>query len=440
MQALLSFEQAPPLAAPLRFFLTAPLFAILAALLVLWSGPELFASRWTGAALALTHLITVGFMLQVMLGAMVQILPVVAGANISHPRLVATLVHAAIAPGALLLATGFLSYQPLAFWLAALLVGGGVALFIAAAGHALWGVPATNPTIRGLKLSLLGLTVTVCLGVLLALALSGSLALPVMQLTTIHLGWGLLGWSVILLAAVAFVVVPMFQMTPGYPEWFARCFSWSLLALLVVWSVADTTGRKWPSLLLAAITVLAVAIFAALTLHLQSRSMRARFDATQQYWRVAMLSTLAACSLWLAASSWPTLAERPEWPLLCGVLALFGGFMSIMIGMLYKIVPFLVWSHLQNLGRGRAIPPNMNKVIAGPRVHRQMHAHFAALVLLLAAVPWPQWFTYPAGLTLLLANAWLLSNLLAAVAFYRRHRLEIETLTRKPAAVAPAQQ
>lgn len=45
MQALLSFDQAPPLAAPLRFFLTAPLFAILAGLLLLWSGPDLFASR-----------------------------------------------------------------------------------------------------------------------------------------------------------------------------------------------------------------------------------------------------------------------------------------------------------------------------------------------------------------------------------------------------------
>jgi hypothetical protein len=31
-----------------------------------------------------------------------------------------------------------------------------------------------------------------------------------------------------------------------------------------------------------------------------------------------------------------------EWPLLCGVLVLSGGFMSVMIGMLYKIVPF--WS------------------------------------------------------------------------------------------------
>jgi hypothetical protein len=274
--------------------------------------------------------------------------------------------------------------------------------------------------------------------VLLAVALDGSLALPLMQLTSIHLGWGFVGWSVVLLAAVAFVVVPMFQMTPAYPEWFAGRFSWTLLAA-VLWSVADSAGWQWLSPWLAAAAVLAIAAFAALTLQLQSRSKRARFDATQHYWRLAMLSTLAACALWLAASSWPSLGERSEWPLLCGVLALFGGFMSVMIGMLYKIVPFLVWSHLQNLGRGRVLPPNMNKVIAGHQLNRQMHAHFVALALLLAAVLWPEWFTYPAGLALLAANAWLLRNLLAAVTFYRQQRLTIEeTLTHVSAAPAEA--
>lgn len=70
MQDLLSFDQSPPLAAPLRFFLTAPLFAILAGLTLLASGPDALASRWTPAMLALTHLVAVGFMLQVMLGAL----------------------------------------------------------------------------------------------------------------------------------------------------------------------------------------------------------------------------------------------------------------------------------------------------------------------------------------------------------------------------------
>jgi hypothetical protein len=52
-----------------------------------WPGAPVRLTLDAGAALALTHLITVGFMLQVMLGAMIQILPVVAGANISRPLL-----------------------------------------------------------------------------------------------------------------------------------------------------------------------------------------------------------------------------------------------------------------------------------------------------------------------------------------------------------------
>ena len=68
MQALLSFDKAPPFAAPLRFFLTAPFFALLAGLLLVWEGPSLLVSRWTPGTLAATHLLTIGFMLQIMLG------------------------------------------------------------------------------------------------------------------------------------------------------------------------------------------------------------------------------------------------------------------------------------------------------------------------------------------------------------------------------------
>jgi hypothetical protein len=38
----LSLEQAPPFDAPLRFFLTAPAFLVLAAMVLLWHGPEFF--------------------------------------------------------------------------------------------------------------------------------------------------------------------------------------------------------------------------------------------------------------------------------------------------------------------------------------------------------------------------------------------------------------
>ena len=147
MQALLSFENAPPFAAPLRFFLTAPLFAVLAGLLLAWSGAPLMASRWMPGTLAATHLVTVGFMLQVMLGALIQILPVVAGANLGNPLRVARIVHVGLSGGVLLLAAGFLAATPGVLGVAALLLGGTLLYFLAVCVRALAGVPSTSPTI-----------------------------------------------------------------------------------------------------------------------------------------------------------------------------------------------------------------------------------------------------------------------------------------------------
>src|ERR1019366_10526318 len=105
MQPTLSFEQAPPISVPYRFFLTAPLFGSVAGLILAWLGPAALESRWSPGALAMTHLIVVDFMLQAMCGSLLQFVAVVAGANIWRPRLVATLVHPLITAGAGVLST-----------------------------------------------------------------------------------------------------------------------------------------------------------------------------------------------------------------------------------------------------------------------------------------------------------------------------------------------
>ncbi|WP_263772278.1 hypothetical protein [Propionivibrio soli] len=427
MQTLLSYDQSPPLAAPFRFFLTAPVFGILGGVLILCY-PEVFASRWTPATLALTHLITVGFMLQVMLGALIQILPVVAGANIGSPLRVAGLVHAAISVGTVFLVAAFFSYSPAAFKVAALLFTVGIACFIVSALRAFSGVPTTSPTVGGLKLSLAGLTVTAALGVGLTAALGWSLDWPLMQLADIHLGWGFVAWGTVLLAAVAYVVVPMFQITRPYPRVFERFFAVATIGALAVWSISEWVDAGAISLVLALVVVLAVACFAGVTLKVQRTSKRSRFDATQHLWRAAMLSALAACAVWGAGRFVPTVAERAEWPVLFGALVLAGGFMSVIVGMLYKIVPFLVWLHLQNLGQGRVVAPNMKKIISEAAMERQSAAHVLACVLVALAALWPATFAYPAGASLVVANAWLLWNLTAAVRLYRSQVSHIESL------------
>jgi len=319
MQALMSFESAPPLAAPLRFFLTAPLFAVLAGLLIAVEGPAVFASRWMPGTLAVTHLLTVGFMLQMMLGALFTTRPGVAGANLARPLLVATVVHAGLTMGALLLVGGFYFGQPVLLSTAAMLLALTVIIFLAATLWTLIGVPSTSPTIRGLKLALLGLAIVVALGAVMALALAHGWALPLPVLTDLHAGWGLAGWAGVLLVSMAYVVVPMFQLTPGYPARPSWWFPPAMLTFLLLWSAALLID--WPAgvRLSQALVALAGLAFVGLTLRLQSKRRRARADVTYRYWQFGLVASFFALGMLLTAALWPAVGDLDCWPLIFGI-------------------------------------------------------------------------------------------------------------------------
>lgn len=425
MQALLSFENAPPFSAPLRFFLSAPLFAALAGLLLAIDGPSVFASRWMPSALAATHLLTLGFMLQIMLGALIQILPVVAGANVAHPLMVASVVHPGLNVGTLLLAGGFYLSSPPLLSASALLLGLTVLVFLVVTGRALIGVPSTSPTIRGLKLALLGLAFVAALGCVMALALAHGWSLPLSSLTDLHAAWGLGGWAGILLAALAYVVVPMFQLTPGYPARASWWFPILIVAVLVFWSFGVLAD--WPWLVRSAqalIAALGIA-FAGLTMRLQAKRRRARADATYRYWQFGLATSVLALFMLLTAAIWPSATELERWTAIFGILLVAGGFMSFIVGMLYKIIPFLAWLHLQNCGQAKIPAPNMNKILPELDMQRQRKAYLVAIACLLGAALQPDWFSRPAGLAFAIANLWLWWNLLSAARRYRQHSADI---------------
>ena len=52
--------------------------------------------------------------------------------------------------------------------------------------------------------------------------------------------------------------------------------------------------------------------------------------------------------LWFAGSLYPQFGAAPNQALMLGILMVHGMALSLINGMLYKIVPFLSWFHLQN--------------------------------------------------------------------------------------------
>lgn len=419
----LRLDQAPPFTVPLRFFLTAPWFALLAAALLAWQGPEALASRWSPTTLALTHLFTLGFLAMTMLGALMQLLPVLASSPIARPKLVGGAVHGLLTLGTLALSTGFAVTHPVLLRAALWLLGGGFALFIAAAGWSLWRADRANPAVWPLRLAAIALLVTISLGIFIGLSRETPAAgFAGTHWTDLHLAWGFLGWIGLLVMGVAFQVVPMFQLTPAYPAWMTRRLSPLLFAALPLWSLGLLLAPVYSFFAviadtLAVIIALSLAAFAIMTLRLQWQRRRQLPDVTLRFWQLAMASLLVCVVMGLAIRFAP--GNFPRLELMLGAWLIVGFASSAIHGMLYKIVPFLTWLHLheQNV---RNDLPNMKQIMPDTRTQPQLWIHAAALLLVTAAIVQPGFWAYPAAATLALSYAWLGWNLSSAYAVFRR--------------------
>ncbi|HEY9145784.1 MAG TPA: hypothetical protein VIN36_03790 [Thiobacillus sp.] len=415
----LSFEQAPPFSLPLRFFLTAPLFLLAAGgLLVL--APEALASRWTPQALALTHALTLGFLAMSMLGALMQMLPVVAGASLPAPRLVSWFSHVPLAAGTVALMTGFLMARPAAFALAIVLLGSSFAVFLAAATLSL-ARAVSSVTVGGMRLALGSLGITALLGLALALLRAGGWTPPAVEAAmAAHVAFGLLGWVLLLVIGVAYQVVPMFQITPPYPPRLSRRLAATLFALLLFHASTPMLPGVVTRIVDAGLAG-GILLFALATLRLQARRRRKLPDVTLDYWRLGMASLIACVVVWLVAQFRPAWADSDAYPLWLGVLFIGGFAVSVVSGMLYKIVPFLAWFHLQAQLQARAGSiPTMKDMIAGRWTRWQFRLHFVACVLLIAATRWPH-LAVAAGGVLALSALLLWINLLSAVRRFSAH-------------------
>ena len=422
--ASLSTEQAPPISVPLRFFIVAPVFLALAALLLVMAGGNPFAELRSPAQIAATHHVTLGFMAMVMMGATQQLLPVVIGSPMPASRLVAWFTFLPLIAGVLSLSAGFMLGRMELLNLSWLLLGLAFLVFIAASLTSLARATAKNATKTALLLSILSLAGAVTFGILLARGYAAGLPLPYAKLAAAHISLALGGWVLLLGIGVSYQVVPMFQLTPNYPKWLTAGLAPAIFAalLLNLALLLPESAPRWAGFIAESLFWSLACCFAVVTLRLQNQRRRRVPDAPLSFSRLGMFSLLLAALFSLAAL---TFQAASDYLRTLSVLAFLLGFaLSLMQGMLYKIIPFLVWFHLFRGGISTGIP-NMKNIIPEPWMWRHLWLHGGTLLAALLA-PWWNAAAWLVMLGLLLQGALLGYGVFTGIAVYRRTFRKIE--------------
>jgi len=417
--ASLSTDQSPPISFPFSFFALAPLFLLLAAGMLALGRGNPFAETHSPAMLAAAHCITLGFMAAVMFGAMQQILPVLVGSKMPVARLVARSVLLALLTGTLALCAGFMLGEPAWLNLALVLLGTAFLTFIGASLVSLARAPAKNETRTAILLAVITLAVAVGMGMLLARGYAAGASLPYTEFAAAHVGFALGGWILLLIIGVSYQVVPMFQLTPNYPKWLTAALAPAIFILLLsaTLMLLLDPASPWFARAIECLFWLLAVVFAGVTLNLQSRRRRQVPDATLSFFRLGMLALIAAALLALAAMRYPDAHSVLR---TLSALAFLPGFaMSVVNGMLYKIIPFLVWFHLFRGGMKSGIP-NMKQII--PENWMWWHYRLQLGTLLaFAGAPFWKWAAQAVMLGLLLQGLLLGAGVFTGIAVYRQN-------------------
>ena len=409
-------DAAPPLSIPLSFFLVSPLAMMATGTLLVWGGEGVFASRWSPLAMAATHLGTLGFLGAAMIGALYQLLPVVAGAPVPAVRL-AHAVHALLVVGVGALATGlatgaatFLALAP-AFLLSAFL------LFLIPALVAVARTSTKSETVWGMRLALLGLLGVAALGAFMALARAGYV-----QSTgnwggyvAAHAALGGAVWVGGLLTAISWQVVPMFYLTPPLPEW-------SRLATLGAQGLALTSlpcvllvgggGPAAVALCTAPLALVVWLVHPVLVVRALRARRRRRVDGSVRFWWLAM--ALAPAVPLLAALS--LASDDGRFPVALGWLFVWGWAGAVVHGMLTRIVPFLIWFHRYASHVGLLPVPSMRELLPDTRIRAAMVLHALSVTAgLLAILSRSSWLARATGAGLFATGALLTLNLVQAL-------------------------
>lgn len=388
----LNVENRPRPEVPSLYIQTGLLFLLgAAAVIVLHTSSVMAPPRHNSVTLVLTHMFVLGFGTLITFGALEQMIPVILGRKVHSARF-SRLAYACFVPGLLVQLAGFALWQPLVVAIGGTLITLGTVLFTWPYLPPLWERMRTDVTAPFIFSSLIHINLTVLLGIALAVQLK-TLWWPWLfwQGLPFHLILGGLGWFTQIIIGVSYKLIPMFITTTGLADDHVRRVFISLNAGLLV-ALASAACSWLPGTAAGLLLVGATgAVYVWDVRHMVRRRIRPRIGAGMQQSIGAVLHLIVAAALsallLLQVLPLDAMAEQ-RGIVAAGLLVAFGWVGSMILGMLSKIVPMLVWLDLFSHRAGEQETPTIAQLIDESGVKWGGLAYQLGLVGLVVSIAW----------------------------------------------------
>ncbi len=400
--------RAPSIGFPLGFIVFG-LACLAASVAMMILRPAILSTyHYNQHVVAVTHLALLGWIGSVVFGALYQLVPVALATRLFSERLafVHLLCHVV---GALGMVWSFWHWnlKHVGHWGSAFAFGVGL-LFL----NLIWTVIRSRqwtPVSAGIGSALLWLLLTVLAGLAIAAGkcsyesletrpVGGALALTLRGLEAIggflarfdqmslmhsHAHLGALGGFVLLIVTISFKLLPMFLLSETGSDrrawWIVGLINAGLLGLVITLSVRS----PW-KLLCAGIIVGALVLYAIELRAILRRRKRRVLDWPLRIFFLGLSVLLPMAGL-AGVLSWPGLpltVFTGQLENLYGFLAVFGLISMAILGMLFKILPFLVWYGTYSIHVGRARVPNLGDMYSAKLVGLAGGLYLAAVIII----------------------------------------------------------
>ncbi len=423
-----SIQKSPPKNVVLPHFLAGSVFFILLSVMTLLSSEILSVYFYSPRLLAITHVITLGWITMFIMGSLYQLIPVIFESRLFSYKL-AIINFWFLTVGI----AGFI----FSFWISSFMillplfstvVYLSVVLFCINIAFSYRNAEKKDISGRFIITAVFWLFITVLLGLLLAFNYRfGWIDNSNFKYLKIHATFGLLGWFLQLVMGVAITLIPMFLVSHKLRfkllQYTYYALNAGIILVYIYWQFVPEDVILYSG---SFSVVLSIGVFLLFIYDSFKKKLR-KLDIGMRHSMLSflylILPVLMGILIVLSSNTTSNLINKAI--LLYGLSAFFAFFTNLILGQAFKTIPFIVWLHTYQKFVGKAKTPMPRELYNEKIALAQFYIFHIMLVCLMAGIIFSELILIRAGAIFMMITALLFSINIFKIIFHKNKIVEV---------------